>query len=588
MCDDQRVEQFTQFRPPEQFGEQCRVERQRGSTTLGERRVSLIHERGDVAEQQRSGERRCLLGLHLDQPDAACFDLPGDADERRQVVHILQNLAHRLENDREARILARDIQQLGRTLALLPQRRSGSRVVARQQKSPRGALAETGREQRRPTDLLGHDVTEFRRVEEEEVEPWRFALGVGDAQDDTVVARHRPTIDAEAVTNSRADRERPRCVHLHAVWGVEHDAPVAQPVTEPLDHQGLVGGDVTGRCPLLLDEGHEVLDRALVEISHARALHGGSACRDLADELADRLAKFHRASQSVATPERHSTWLPERRRDDDAVMRDVLDAPAGRAECEHVAHPRLVDHLLVELADPQRCALTGVHHEHPEQAAVGDGAAGGDRETLSARAAGDPAGHPVPDDARPEFGELIGRVQAAEQVERRVVGGAGKPGERRTAPDGVVPVVDIQRIEGDRRDRLLGEDVERVLRNRKGLDEAGRHPFARHRRVDEVGAMLREDDAARHLAHLVPGAPDALQATGDRWRRLDLNHQVDSAHIDAELEGRGGHDAAQPAGLQVVLDERPLIFRHGAVVRAGEQSGRAGGLAGGADHLGGS
>ncbi len=59
--------------------------------------------------------------------------------------------------------------------------------------------------------------------------------------------------------------------------------------------------------------------------------------------------------------------------------------------------------------------------------------------------------------------------------------------------------------------------------------------------------MLGEDDAARDRADLVPGPADALQAGGDRRRRLDLHDQVDRAHVDAELEAGGGDHGRQLA-----------------------------------------
>ena len=67
-------------------------------------------------------------------------------------------------------------------------------------------------------------------------------------------------------------------------------------------------------------------------------------------------------------------------------MGDVLDPPARGAEDEHVADARLVDHLLVQLADPGT-ALAG--EEHAEQAAVGNRPAGGDGQPLRARRAPD-------------------------------------------------------------------------------------------------------------------------------------------------------------------------------------------------------
>ena len=68
------------------------------------------------------------------------------------------------------------------------------------------------------------------------------------------------------------------------------------------------------------------------------------------------------------------------------------------------------------------------------------------------------------------------------------------------------------------------------------------------RRLEQVAAVLREDAAPLlSLAHAVPGAADALQAARDRARRLDQEHEVDRAHVDAELERAGRDDAAQLA-----------------------------------------
>jgi hypothetical protein len=65
---------------------------------------------------------------------------------------------------------------------------------------------------------------------------------------------------------------------------------------------------------------------------------------------------------------------------------------------------------------------------------------------------------------------------------------------------------------------------------------------------------------------VVTGAADALQPDRDRRRRLDLNHEVDHAHVDAELQARGRHDGGQLSGLQHVFDLRALLARHRAEV----------------------
>ena len=86
----------------------------------------------------------------------------------------------------------------------------------------------------------------------------------------------------------------------------------------------------------------------------------------------------------------------------------------------------------------------------------------------------------------------------------------------------------------------------------------------------QVAAVLREDDAARDRLHLVAGPADALHAARHRGRRLDLDHEVDRAHVDPQLERRGGDHRGQPARLERVLDLHALLAGDRAVVRAGQ------------------
>ena len=75
-------------------------------------------------------------------------------------------------------------------------------------------------------------------------------------------------------------------------------------------------------------------------------------------------------------------------------------------------------------------------------------------------------------------------------------------------------------------------------------------------------------------ADLVPGPTDPLQPARDRRRRLDLDDQIDRAHVDAELEAAGRDHARQPARLQIGLDQRPLLLADRAVVCPGDQRRR--------------
>ena len=98
------------------------------------------------------------------------------------------------------------------------------------------------------------------------------------------------------------------------------------------------------------------------------------------------------------------------------------------------------------------------------------------------------------------------------------------------------------------------------------LDLAVDHAPRHDRRLDEVAAVLREDRALARLPDRVAGAADALQAAADRARRLDLDDEVDGAHVDAELERRGGDDRPQLAALELIFDDHALLAGERAVV----------------------
>ena len=276
---------------------------------------------------------------------------------------------------------------------------------------------------------------------------------------------------------------------------------------------------------------------------------------------------------------------PNAGRDQDPVVGDLLDAPARRPECEHVADPRLVDHLFVELADA--AARPGLaDHEHAEQPPVGNRAAARHREPLCAAPADDRARVAVPHEPGAQLAEPIGRVATGEQVERGIERRARQRRERRRAAHELEPVLDLPFVEGGGGDGLLREHVERVRGDAQRLDRAAEHALGDDGGVQHVGAVLREDDALRDLAHLVPGPADALQPAGDRWRRLDLHDEVDRPHVDAELEARRRDDAAEPARLEVGLDECALFFADRTVVRPRQHRQGAGGDARRAGQLG--
>ena len=209
----------------------------------------------------------------------------------------------------------------------------------------------------------------------------------------------------------RRQREAPRRVHPPAVRRQDAQPPVADLVAEALDDDRAVGRDDARRVLLLAQECEQVGRRARVEVvvgfERLGVLADGPAA-----ERADRLAELLRAPDAVAAPERHGAGGAGGGRHDDAIAADLLDAPGRRAEQEGLAGARLVDHLLVELAD-----AAPVGQDDAEEAAIGDRARVRDDELARALARADRAGDAVPDDARAQLAELLRRVAAVEHVE---------------------------------------------------------------------------------------------------------------------------------------------------------------------------
>src|SRR5690606_38553706 len=83
----------------------------------------------------------------------------------------------------------------------------------------------------------------------------------------------------------------------------------------------------------------------------------------------------------------------------------------------------------------------------------------------------------------------------------------------------------------------------------------------------QIVAGQREQDALGHAVHLVATATDPLQEGSYALGRTELDHQVHSAHIDAELHGSGGDENLQLAVLEALLGVKAVFLAHAAVVR---------------------
>ena len=299
---------------------------------------------------------------------------------------------------------------------MLPERRPRTGPAARQeQRAPRG-FAEARREHRRSAQLR-HDQTldvvgigdEQRRVERR--------VPLGHAHDESVVGPHHLRVETPFMAQHRGDRHRPRRVHAAAEGREHRQAPVAEVVGGALDQDRAIVGHHANRALLVVEVVQQVLGRARREamvVGQARARLGRRGLAQLAREPANGLAEFDGTARTLTLPERHLAGLAGRRRHDHAVVRDLLDAPRGRAEQERLARSGLEHHLFVEFADPRAPGRVGAAagEEHAVQAAIGNRASVADSHALGAVARGNRAVHAVPGDARSQLREFVGGIAA--------------------------------------------------------------------------------------------------------------------------------------------------------------------------------
>ena len=125
-------------------------------------------------------------------------------------------------------------------------------------------------------------------------------------------------------------------------------------------------------------------------------------------------------------------------------------------------------------------------------------------------------------------------------------------------------------------DEPLREDVERRVGDDDLFDDAVADAAARRGRLDDVVAILRDDDARRDGARAVSRAADALQRRRHAARAAEHDHAVDVADVDAELERGRADDGAQRSraqrGLGAVANvalERAVMHADAPVARHG-------------------
>ena len=150
------VQQLAQHRLAQQLPQLRRIDPQRLRATLGQRRIALVEKLRHETKEQRGSERRGPLGLDGVDSDLPLLHQRQQLRQSRQIKGVLQAFSVGFQHNREGSVLAGHRQQIGRALALHPQRRALSRIAPRQKQCPGRRLAEAGREDRRLPDRAHH------------------------------------------------------------------------------------------------------------------------------------------------------------------------------------------------------------------------------------------------------------------------------------------------------------------------------------------------------------------------------------------------------------------------------------------------
>ena len=388
---------------------------------------------------------------------------------------------------------------------------------------------------------------------------------------------HMKSTSSPVSARSRAGGgDRPRGVHARAERREDDGAPVAQLVEERLDDDALVARQLAGGVGLVGDVADKVLGGAVVEAAFAfeQLAWRRRAARARAAASARRWPGRSRAagpgrrlSRTASCPARRARAPPARGRGrSPAPATTRRRAGTRRRRAFRTPSPRRARRRAVP--GGRRASPARNTPYRPRSGIVPPLSTASRCDAF--RGASVPR-EPIPRDARPQLGELVGRVSARRACRARPRTGcaAGRGTARRRGPwrtarrRSAAPSRPWRRSAG--RARRAGCAGSGSIRPRRGAC-AGSPRCRRADRRGISGKMTPVDGGA----DVVPRPADALHAGGDRRRGFDLDHQVDGAHVDAELHRRRGDDRRKLAAFEAVFDLDALGPGDRAVVGLGD------------------
>ncbi len=177
-----------------------------------------------------------------------------------------------------------------------------------------------------------------------------FFVAFGDAEDEAVIGPHGFDFESAFGAELGADGHAPRRVDARAKWSENADAAVAEFVAAGFDDDVLVIGHAAGGDGLIFEIAEKIFGGVGVEavIRDERAeCDGARLSEKFAGHGADSAAEFCGTTGGVAVPERHFARFAGCGRNENAIVRDFVDAPSCGAEDDRVAGARFEHHFFV-------------------------------------------------------------------------------------------------------------------------------------------------------------------------------------------------------------------------------------------------
>ena len=202
------IEQFAKLGVADELAKLRLVDGERLRPALGERRVAVVEKAGHVAEKQRCGERRRLLGIDRREADPPASQIGERLHEGWHIEKVAKALAIGFKDHGERAETRGHGKKVRGALALLPEGHAAARPAFRKKKRPRGVLPELARKERRSSELTDDERLDFVGVRNQQPRIGR-RIHIRKPHHESIVAPERLDVDAGFFADLRCRRHGP-------------------------------------------------------------------------------------------------------------------------------------------------------------------------------------------------------------------------------------------------------------------------------------------------------------------------------------------------------------------------------------------